>query len=149
MNTIKNNRLFRKGFFFSMDAFFAILIFTVALVSIYGYFINAQELRQQYFYSEDMLDIFSNVRMGEIMEGGSYSDLNRLNTWNLINEDLTIMEQIISFKNQGYDNYSQWIVNNLTSDLLGDRYGFSFDLQGSIYGKHVGLYFEDKLIPFL
>lgn len=115
-----------------MDAFFAILIFTVILISIYGYFINTHELRQQYFYSEDILDTFSNIKMEEL-NLGNYENLNDLNTWDLIEPDITIMEQIISFKNQGYDNYSQWIVYNLTSPLLGERYGFSFDLQGSIY----------------
>ena len=128
----------KKGFFFSLDAFFAIMIFTLILVSIYGYFVNTQELRQQYFYSEDVLDIFTNTRMSEInyQEIGN-ENLILLNDWNLINPDFTIMEQVISFNNQGYSNYSQWIVNNLTSDLLSDRYGFSFDVEGLVYEREL------------
>ena len=46
-----------------------------------------------------------------------------------------MIEQVISLKDKGYINYSQWIVNNLTSDLLSERYGFSFDVEGIIYEK--------------
>jgi len=42
------------------------MIFILILVSIYGYFFNTQELRQQYFYSEDVLDVFTKVKMGDI-----------------------------------------------------------------------------------
>ncbi len=126
----------KKGFFFSLDAFFAIMIFTLILVSIYGYFVNTQELRQQYFYSEDLLDIFINTKMSEIdIVEINNENLNQLNQWNMINPDFTIMEQVVYFNDKGYSNYSQWIVNNLTSDLLSDRYGFSFDVQGLIYAR--------------
>jgi len=126
----------KKGFFFSLDSFFAIMIFILILVSIYGYFFNTQELRQQYFYSEDVLDVFTKVKMGDIdFEAISSENLNLLNQWNFINQDLTVIEQVISLKDKGYINYSQWIVNNLTSDLLSERYGFSFDVEGIIYEK--------------
>lgn len=126
----------KKGFFFSLDAFFAIMIFTLVLVSVYGYFVNTQELRQQYFFSEDILDVFSKTKMSELdLDEINNENLNLLNQWNLINGDFTIIEQVISFKNQGYSNRSEWIVNNLTSGLLSERYGFSFDIEGLIYEK--------------
>jgi len=131
----------KKGFFFSMDAFFAILIFTVILISIYGYFVNTHELRQQYFYSEDILDIFTNIKMEEF-EVGNYPYVSGL----YIHEDdeirdnmdpsLTIMGQIVKLKNNNTEEAligASTIITNLTSPLLGERYGFSFDLMGSIY----------------
>ena len=126
----------KKGFFFSLDAFFAIMIFTLVLVSVYGYFVNTQELRQQYFYSEDLLDLFIKTKMSEInIAEINNENLNQLNQWNMINPDFTIMEQVVYFNDKGYLNYSQWVVNNMTSDLLSDRYGFSFDVQGLIYAR--------------
>src|SRR3989344_6726960 len=118
----------KKGFFFSMDAFFAIMIFTLILVSVYGYFINIQELRQQYFYSEDLLDVFTNTKMGEIGDLEFNKNLELLKNWKLINEDLTIMDQMILLNERGYSNYSQWIFYNLTSDFLGGKYGSGFSI---------------------
>jgi len=118
----------KKGFFFSMDAFFAVMIFTLILVSIYGYFINIQELRQQYFYSEDLLDVFTNTKMGEIGDLEFNKNLELLKNWKLINEDLTIMDQMILLNERGYSNYSQWIFYNLTSDFLGGKYGSGFSI---------------------
>jgi len=118
----------KKGFFFSMDAFFAVMIFTLILVSVYGYFINIQELRQQYFYSEDLLDVFTNTKMGEIGDLEFNKNLELLKNWKLINEDLTIMDQMILLNERGYSNYSQWIFYNLTSDFLGGKYGSGFSI---------------------
>lgn len=135
----------KKGFFFSIDAFMAILIFTVMIVSIYGYFINIHELRQQYFYSEDLLDIFINTHMNELdLSLTNYPSIFALYSDNndevLDNMDpsLTIMEQIVTLRNNntaGASVAATTIVTNLTTDLLGSKYGFSFDLgRDEIYG---------------
>ena len=118
-----------------MDAFFAVIIFTLILVSVYSYFISTQELRQQYFYSEDILDIFVNTKMGElnVVSDPNHYNFNKLNELSLINPDLTIMDQITALQYQGYPEYSQWIFYNLTSDLFGEKYGVSFDVEGLVY----------------
>lgn len=118
-----------------MDAFFAIMIFTMVLVSVYGYFVSTNELRQQYYFSEDLLDLFTKIKMSELNEVDTHPDLSRLKQWGLINDDLTVTDQVIYLKNKGYSNYSEWIVNNLTSGLLSERYGLSFDIQGLIYER--------------
>lgn len=118
-----------------MDAFFAIMIFTMVLVSVYGYFVSTNELRQQYYFSEDLLDLFTKIKMSEMNEVDTHPDLSRLKQWDLINDDLTVTDQVIYLKNKGYSNYSEWIVNNLTSGLLSERYGLSFDIQGLIYER--------------
>ena len=125
----------KKGFFFSLDAFFAIMIFTLVLVSIYGYFVNTQELRQQYFYSEDLLDIFINTKMDEIDD--NHPDIQDLYVSEIpevkdnMNPDLTIMEQIIILKNTNTEpglEAAQTIITSLTYNLLSERYGISFDV---------------------
>lgn len=116
----------KKGFFFSLDAFFAIMTFTLVLVSIYGYFVNTQELRQQYYYSEDVLNVFTKTKMGELIFNNINFEI--LKDGGFINPELSIMDQIIFLNNEGYPDYSQWIYNNLTSDFFGERYGTSFDI---------------------
>ena len=122
----------KKGFFFSLDAFFAIMIFTLILVSIYGYFVNTQELRQQYFYSEDILNIFTNTRMENLQIVDTYSDLIELKQYGLI-QNFTVIEEVSYLQSKGYTNYSQRIFYNLTHDFLGDKYGIGFDIEGLIY----------------
>ena len=122
----------KKGFFFSLDAFFAVIIFTLILVSVYSFFINTQELRQQYFYSEDILNIFTNKRMENLQIVDTYPDLIELKQYGLI-QNLTIIEEISYLQSKGYTNYSQRIFYNLTHDFLGDRYGVEFDIDGLVY----------------
>lgn len=125
----------KKAFFFSLDAFFAVIIFTLILVSIYSYFISTQELRQQYFYSEDVLDLFINTKVDELSQFDTNENLILLKQWNFIQPNYTIMEQISYFQDKGYNNYSQWMFYNLTSDFFGTKYGVEFDLEGLIYGS--------------
>ena len=118
----------KKAFFFSMDAFFAVMIFTLVLLSVYSFFINVQELRQQYFYSEDLLDIFTTTKMGELNQLSDGNYLKQLDESGVIDRDLTVMEQMVTLTNQGYPEYSRWIFLNLTSGLFGERYGLGFDI---------------------
>jgi hypothetical protein len=132
----------KKGFFFSLGAFFAIMIFTLVLVSIYGYFVNTQELRQQYYFSEDLLDIFTSVRMEEIKD--NYQDIEDLyisefpEVRNNMSLDITIMDQVIVL-NTGTENSlnaAKVIITSLTGSLLGERYGLSFDIDNNlVYGR--------------
>lgn len=133
----------KKGFFFSLDAFFAIMIFTLILVSIYGYFINTQELRQQYYFSEDLLDIFTSVKMEEI-DLSTYPDINNLYESQIpevrdnMYKDIKVIDQIIILKNNNAEpalNAAQTIITSLTENLLDERYGLSFDVNGPIYKR--------------
>ena len=47
----------KKGIIFSMDAFFAILLFVMITIGIYGYFISFYSLQQQWYMSEDLMTI--------------------------------------------------------------------------------------------
>ena len=139
----------KKGFFFSTDAFFAILIFTLVLVSIYGYFIGTQELRQQYFFSEDLFDVFINTKMEEwngfenfktnIDENEDYL-IHRT----LIDEKLTIMEQLITLNNNVTDinpegnEIANNLIGRLTLNLFDARYGFNFNVREWFYLEDEG-----------
>ena len=56
----------RKGFFFSMDSFMALSMFVIILVSMYVFFISVKSLDQQYYISEDLFDVFSEVEINEL-----------------------------------------------------------------------------------
>ncbi len=131
----------KKGFFFSLDAFFAIIIFILMLVSVYGYFINTQELRQQYFFSEDLFDIFINTKMEEL----NFFDDFKIDMQdeeegypthaNLLDGRLTIMEQLITLNNNVSagdpigNEIAGDLIDTLTLDLFDERYGFNFNVR--------------------
>ena len=141
----------KKGFFFSTDAFLAILIFTLVLVSIYGYFIGTQELRQQYYFSEDLFDIFINTNIEEIEETESYEtflenmEIDYPEHIGLIDKKLTIMEQLITINNNVTqdDPAGDTIARELTSALIStffedSRYGFNFNVNEWAYLEDEG-----------
>ena len=158
MKTIKNQRFlvsqrplsFRKAFFFSLDAFFAILIFTLMLVSVYGYFVGTQELRQQYYFSEDLFDIFINTKMGELSfyeEGdGNFRQYvldNHPSLITLIDGKLTIMEQIITLNNNATEEFpeaniiAEHLIDTLM-EIFDDRYGFNLNVEDWFYVEEEG-----------
>lgn len=87
----------KKGFIFSMDAFFAIILFTFVLFLIYIFSISFFSLNQQYFYSEDILTTFSEVKLNEL-DLNNYQDINDMISSGKINTtESTIIEQITDF----------------------------------------------------
>ena len=76
----------KKGFIFSLDSFFAIILFTLVIFLIYVFSINSFGLNQQYFFSEDLLTTLSNVKISEL-------DLS-----NYPDTEATIVEQIVNFQ---------------------------------------------------
>ena len=136
----------KKAFFFSLDAFFAVIIFTLILVSVYGYFISTQELRQQYFYSEDLFNIFINTRMSELSPD-AYPNIYALYDSEIpeirdnMNPDLTIMEQIVTLRNiktEEANGAIKTILDELTGELFEGKYGFSFNVEDWTYGEEGG-----------
>jgi len=118
----------RKGFFFSMDAFLAIVIFSLILISIYGYFVGVSPLKQQYYLAEDLLTTLSNVKINEL-DLEEYPNIQNLKDNNLItNEDLTIIEQIIEFKEFNMIDEAETLLNDITDNLIPTQFGFSFTL---------------------
>jgi len=88
----------KKGFIFSLDAFFAIILFALVVFLIYVFSINSFGLNQQYFFSEDLLTVFSETKISKL-DLSQYPEINSLRQNGKINElDITILEQIVTFQ---------------------------------------------------
>ena len=125
----------RKGFFFSMDSFMALSMFVIILVSMYVFFISVKSLDQQYYISEDLFDVFSEVEINEL-EYSNYPYVSNLIAKGAINNtELTISEQIIEFGlNEDYQNASI-LIEDITGGLLPSQFGLSFELNNEIYSR--------------
>jgi hypothetical protein len=72
-------RMKKKGFIFSMDAFFAIALFVLVTVGVYAYFINFYSLQQQWYMSEDLMNTFSRTKIEELdLVSGIYPEIESI-----------------------------------------------------------------------
>lgn len=123
---------FKKGFFFSMDAFLALMLFVLIVALIYSFFINMGTLRQQYYFSEDLFNVMNGVEIGELDESyytiiGSLDDLD---------QNMTIMEQIATYRiNNSLTAQTNFelLMQDIITDLRG-QYGTSVDIEDWTYG---------------
>jgi len=56
----------KKGVIFSLDAFMAVGIFLIAAVSIYVFVLSSGNLKQQYYISNDILNIMQDIKVYEL-----------------------------------------------------------------------------------
>ena len=88
----------KKGFIFSIDAFLAILLFVFVVALIYSFSVAFFSLNQQYFYSEDILTTFSEIRLNELDLNYYPQISNLINEGKINNTDVKVVEQIIAFQ---------------------------------------------------
>ena len=120
----------KKGFFFSMDAFFSILLFTIVIALIYLFFISFTSLQQQYIFADDLLTLLNRIKINEL-DLSKYPGISSLS---IGNKNVTIVEQVVIFQDQSNQNAIDIIIDDLTSGLKGN-YKFSLDIGNSIaYG---------------
>ncbi len=84
----------KKGFFFSLDSFMGLILFILTLALVYTFFIATHSLQQEFFISEDLLNTFSNVKIGDL-DNIRYTGINCLIGKNKIDDtNLSIIEGI-------------------------------------------------------
>ncbi|HLC63012.1 MAG TPA: hypothetical protein VJJ21_01715 [Candidatus Nanoarchaeia archaeon] len=119
----------KNGFFFSMDAFLALILFGTFLALIYSYYVGNPKLDQPFYFSEDVLDVFSNVKINEL-DLNQYPEITKLINNNIItNQDKTIFEVLIELNNKDppdVDN-SRVMVEEIVSGIIPAQYGFSLE----------------------
>ena len=126
----------KKGFFFSLDGFMAITLFILILVSMYLFFINSRSLDQQYYFSEDLFDVFSDVKISEL-DYSTYGTVFDFIVDRKINDtDLTISEQIIDFALAENNEDAAAFIQDLTNGLFDNRFGVAFELQMRYIQRH-------------
>lgn len=127
----------KRGFFFSLDSFLAIILFTVVLVMIYIFFIQFSPLQQQYYFSEDLLTVFSNVEIQDLdinidnPELSKYPRISDLVANKKINDTtVTLLEQIATFYIEDDIDSATVMVDDLSTDLFKEQYGVALDIGG-------------------
>lgn len=127
----------KKGFFFSMDGFLALILFALFLSLIYSFFISVPRLEQPFYFSEDILDVFSEVKVSEL-DLNSYPGIQGLMASNAINNtNKTIFEVMVDFKVNNHDiANSRDLVSDLITGIVPEQYGFGIDFGNySVYEK--------------
>lgn len=68
----------KKAYFFSLDSFLGLLIFTLGMFLMFQLSISAPELDQPYFYATDIVNIFSSTKVSDLSLTGDYGILSSL-----------------------------------------------------------------------
>jgi len=105
----------KKGFFFSSDAFIALMLFVVVLLGIYSYMVTSNNMQQQYYFSEDLMEVFSNVRAMDLPEEKQLILEEGLTNYN---QSSTISELIVQNPDE-----AGIIIEELTNGLISWQYG--------------------------
>ena len=140
----------KKGIFFALDSFIALIFFIIIVTTIYSFFLTSHSLNQQYYLSEDLLNTFSSVKINEL-DRSKYPLKNPISNAELPleNQEFTIMEQIASFEEQDLKTdpetgtncgiihngkCARYLINDLTqNNLFPVQYEFDVEIIGSIY----------------
>ena len=124
----------KKAFIFSMDAFLAIILFIFVIFIIYTFSLQFTNLNQQYFFSEDLLTDLSNVKINDL-DLNNYPGINQLITSGKINNtDISLVEQIVTFKLNNDDGASNIIISNILSKIGSEKF------KSAIYIGSYGVY---------
>jgi hypothetical protein len=118
-----------KAYFFSLDAMLALTLVVTTIVLLSSIDIREPSMTQTNFLSEDLMSVFSELRIGEI--NNSYvKELIQNGTITQLNN--TILEQLGEFYADSNDATAASMFYNITYDILD--------------GENIGLYIEDDQI---
>ena len=129
--------LMKKGFFFSIDSIFALMLFGFVLANIYSFFLVSQSTDQQFYFSEDVLDIFSNVKISEL-DPTKYTEVQKMiGDGRIKNQENTLLGQVVIFREiEGESSANaQLFVQDINKGLIPEQYGFSVDINGEVFKK--------------
>lgn len=116
-----------------MDAFFAILLFVMVTLGVYTYFISFYSLQQQWYMSEDIMRALSTTKIKELdLESELYPQINDLYTKGILNEELTIIEQIDILRKKEDIINAQKILDDIISPIRGERFGIKITVEDLI-----------------
>jgi hypothetical protein len=121
----------KKAFIFSMDAFLAIVLFVLIIFLIYTFSISLSGLNQQYFFSDDILTVLSEVKISEL-DPNNYKEIDALK---IKDPDATIVEQIVTFQqNAKMSSYGVTVINDIISKINKNMNTAIYISDSLIYG---------------
>lgn len=127
----------KTGFFFSLDSIVALILFGIILAGIYSFFLATHSIDQQFYFSEDILNRFSSIKISEL-DLTKYPEIQRMvGDGSITNLENTLVEQIVIFREIERENSpsANLFVEDITEGLIPEQYGFSVDVNGEIFKK--------------
>ncbi len=120
----------KKGFIFSLDSFFALIMFTLFTIMIYFFFIFSSPTIQQYYFSEDLLNVLSSTKISDLSP--SYVNINNMiNNGTIKDTSSSVLEAIISLQAEGNTGAACLIFKDITNNILPPGYKIGLDLSSS------------------
>ena len=118
----------KRGFIFSFDSFLALVMFALFLILIFLFYIFTSPTTQQYFFSEDMLNVLSNVKINEL-DINSYAQINALiNDAEIKDTSAPILEAIISLQAEAKIVQACDLFKNIRGKVEPPGYKIGLDL---------------------
>jgi len=112
----------KKAYFFSIDAIVALIIMVSVLLVFSIYYQSRQPDVQHIYYSSDLAEILSTVKMGDVNITSAKSLLDQSN---LTDYNLTVMEQIGRFWAVGDTDRARNLSAVVLGSLIPDYYGYA------------------------
>lgn len=129
----------RKGFIFSLDSFFALILFVFIVFLIYIFSVSYFGLNQQYFFSEDLLTTLSETEITGL-DLNYYPQINQLILDKKIKDaDVTLVEQIVTFQLEGDQDSAEKIIDDIVKNIRDPN------LKTAIYIGGTNIYSSDVL----
>lgn len=128
----KKLRVFRKKkgvMFFTVDALMAGIIFTLTVVLLFSYILNAPKTVDTKYYIDSYIDYITSASMNDLSSNYQfiYNDPQEKNP------DAMVYQKILIMKNQGYsDELIQDFVKNFTSYIVPHHVGVEYVLDGEL-----------------
>ncbi len=124
-----------KGQFFSFDAFLALSLFIIATVLLFSFFAVKAPLTQQFYYADDITNLFANTRINELFERNFFITNERYNypkDAQDYDDGKTVNEVLRNMQIYGNVDSAKNLVEDLLKGLLPEKYGFSFGIESGI-----------------
>ncbi|HZX44151.1 MAG TPA: hypothetical protein VFF28_00555 [Candidatus Nanoarchaeia archaeon] len=117
----------RKAVFFSLDALIAAILIITVVVLTPLFYLKEEENPQNIFYSSDVIQLLSSIRIDELNNSGIALFRQREN---LTDVNKTILEQILRFQVEGDEDKASELLNLILSGLVPDYYGMGVWIEG-------------------
>lgn len=117
-------RWLRRGIYFTIDSIIAAGIIGVVILLISAFYLEKKPKSSVNYAAQDLTIVFSTMTIAELKGHSSFVE-GLINSSDITNENLTILEQIGDFWAQDRIGLAQNFTKNLTEDLFPPVYGFS------------------------
>jgi len=128
----------KKGYFFTLDALFGIILIGMALVLTSKYYISEIEQPQLNYYSYDLINSLSNIKITEVDDPYVAYLISQ---GEIINYNNSIIEQIGEFYVLNKTGLATNLSHIVFENLIPDKYGFEIVIESDT------IYYNDSISP--